>query len=387
MYKNYQPTKNNKTQTSYQNKFVLGNKVEKSNQLPKTKEKVKHFENNRQRFKPNNKAKNNNSNNKTNKNNTRIHSRSKTKSRQNKANPNKIVPSINNEKIGNSHKSYKEIPPNNNKDKKENSNNNIQTNSPKPAFFKSQIQSDLNNPNFFKPCQNIIKIDLKKISDNSSMEEELLKNTTNFENLKSKFFNDTSSLFEEWKKISALYEKFKKSILKKNNFEIDKETLEIKTKNAESCNKLKDQKFWILYTEYLIKNSLLVSENQFLSVMNEAFSYMESSTDCVQLRIYYLEKVKKYSPCFLEDGTFNDKDEVYLQKLKKPAAKFIMNNQEAISSNIKIKNIIKKINKCNDDNNNEVNNLEIFLTRNENNSEGKNGGVEEEFEIIENDEK
>lgn len=386
MNKNYQTTRYNKTQISFQNKFVQGNKADKNSQLPKSKEKVKHLENNKQRFKPNNKVKNNNSNNKANKNNNRMHSRSKSKSRKNNQNSNKIAPSINNEKIGNSAKTKKEIPSNNNKDKKENSNNtNTQMNFLIPVPIESKIKSDLNNPNFFKP--NRIKIDLKKISDNTNMEEELLKSTTNFENLKGKYSYDISSLFEEWEKISALYKVFEKSILKQNNFVIDKETLEIKTKNADSCNKLKDQKFWILYIEYLIKNSLLVNEKQFLSVMDEAFSYMQSNTDCIQLRMYYLEKVKKYSPCFHEDGTLIDKDEAYLKKLKKPNANLIMNEKEAISSNIKIKNSIKIINKSREDNKNESNNLPILLTENGINPEGKKGGDGEVFEIIKKSEK
>ena len=75
--------------------------------------------------------------------------------------------------------------------------------------------------------------------------------------------------------------------MKKNNFEINKTTLELITKNAEASEQLHEQKFWILYIEYLINNNLLINEKQFLSVINEAFSYMTYS-NCTQLRIYYL---------------------------------------------------------------------------------------------------
>ena len=92
----------------------------------------------------------------------------------------------------------------------------------------------------------------------------------------------------------------------------------------------------------MISNSLLIKESQFLSVINEAFSYMESDSDSTYLRIYYLQKIKKYSPCFLPDGNFDDTDDVYLNKLNKSTVNFIKSQKEFISSNIKLKSTNKK---------------------------------------------
>ena len=146
-----------------------------------------------------------------------------------------------------------------------------------------------------------------------------------------------SSIFIEWQEKILVYKRFEEYLLKKNNFEIDTKTLEIKTKNRESCQKLKDPKFWILYVEYLIHDLLFITESQLLSIMNEAFSYMEYDSDIALLKIYYLQKIKKYSPCFLPDGSFDDTEDVYLNKLNKSTVNFIKSPKEFISLNIKPK--------------------------------------------------
>jgi hypothetical protein len=221
-----------------------------------------------------------------------------------------------------------------------------------PRSFDKQIESDINNINFFRPCKNNLKINIikKTNNNNNALEKEKDKeknlfndnkeNTTNFENLKYIPLNDTSSLFKAWQNSSVIYKVFEEKLLKKNNFEIDTKTLEIKTKNMESSQELNDQKFWILYVEYLIKNNYLTTEKQFLSVINEAFTYM--GYDCTQLRTYYLQKIKKYSPCFLPDGNLDNSDDVYFKKLNKSTYNFIQNQKGVSSSNIKIRSTNKK---------------------------------------------
>ena len=127
--------------------------------------------------------------------------------------------------------------------------------------------------------------------------------------------------------------------MKKNNFEINKNTLELITKNSEACEQLNEQKFWILYIEYLINNNLLINEKQFLAVINEAFSYM--TYNCTQLRIYFLQKIKKYAPIYLSDGTFDDSDETYINKLNESTINFIKKQKGVISSNVKLKSANK----------------------------------------------
>ena len=139
-----------------------------------------------------------------------------------------------------------------------------------------------------------------------------------------------------------IYKIFEEKIMKKNDFEINKKTLEIITKNSEACKQLNDQKFWILYIEYLINNNLLTNESQFLTVINEAFSYM--TYNCTQLRVYYLQKIKKYAPVILPDGTFDDCDETYINKLNQATVNFIKRQKGVNSSNVKLKSANKRKN-------------------------------------------
>ena len=340
MNKNNQNNKPNKPQTLNHVKAGLENKTQKSKNVQKSKDLTKRLDiknikiQNKIKIKPYNKTHNNNMNNNPNKNNTITHSRSKSKSRSNNIRQNNKITS----------RKSKDKFPNQNSNRVKSSEQNNQKNNEINAFLNPYtIKSDINNiNNFFKPCYNPLKIDLKKISKKTNINEEILKNTTNYENLKYISLNDTSSLFSAWQNSSIIYKVFEEKFLEKNNFEIDKNTLEIKTKNSESCIELNDQKFWILYVEYLINNNYLINEKQFLSVINEAFSYMGS--DCAQLRIYYLQKIKKYSPCYLPDGKFDESDDTYLNKLNKFTVNFIKNQKGAISSNVNLTSTIKKKN-------------------------------------------
>ena len=207
--------------------------------------------------------------------------------------------------------------------------------------FNSKFHSDINNPNFLcnKKPKFLAKTELKKISNKLDIKEGEI-TIKNFENLKYVPLADTNVLFEAWQNCSMIYKIFEEKMMKKNNFEINKTTLELITKNAEASEQLHEQKFWILYIEYLINNNLLINEKQFLSVINEAFSYMTYS-NCTQLRIYYLQKIKKYSPVYLKDGTFDDCDETYINKLNQSTINFIKNQKGAIPSNVKLKSANK----------------------------------------------
>ena len=207
--------------------------------------------------------------------------------------------------------------------------------------FNSKFHSDINNPNFLcnKKPKFLAKTELKKISYKLNIKEGEI-TIQNFENLKHVPVADTNALFEAWQNCSMIYKIFEEKMMKKNNFEINKTTLELITKNAEASEQLHEQKFWILYIEYLINYNLLINEKQFLSVINEAFSYMTYS-NCTQLRIYYLQKIKKYSPVYLKDGTFDDCDETYINKLNQSTINFIKNQKGAIPSNIKLKSANK----------------------------------------------
>ena len=205
----------------------------------------------------------------------------------------------------------------------------------------NKFHSDLNDPNFLcqKKPKYQAKTDLKKITNRFNIKNGEI-TIPNFENLKFISLEDTNDLFTAWQNCSMIYKIFEEKIMKKNNFEINKNTLELITKNAEASEQLNDQKFWILYIEYLINNNLLLNEKQFLSVINEAFTYIPSN-NCTQLRIYYLQKIKKYSPVYLKDGTFDDSDETYINKLNQSTINFIKKQKGVISSNVKLKSANK----------------------------------------------
>ena len=215
------------------------------------------------------------------------------------------------------------------------------------------FKSDIKNPNFFnlkKEKETILaKTELKKISNKYDKKLDTI-SIPNFENLKYVSLEDPNALFTAWQNCSMIYKIFEEKIMKKNDFEINKNTLELITKNSEACKQLNDQKFWILYIEYLINNNLLISEKQFLTVINEAFSYM--TYNCTQLRVYYLQKIKKYAPVLLPDGTIDDSDEAYINKLNQATINFIKRQKGVNSSNVKLKSANKGKN-CKLENDNE----------------------------------
>jgi len=215
------------------------------------------------------------------------------------------------------------------------------------------FKSDIKNPNFFnlkKEKETILaKTELKKICNKYDKKLDTI-SIPNFENLKYVSLEDTNALFTAWQNCSMIYKIFEEKIMKKNDFEINKNTLELITKNSDACKQLNDQKFWILYIEYLINNNLLISEKQFLTVINEAFSYM--TYNCTQLRVYYLQKIKKYAPVYLPDGTLDDSDEAYINKLNQATINFIKRQKGVNSSNVKLKSANKGKN-CKLENDNE----------------------------------
>ena len=191
----------------------------------------------------------------------------------------------------------------------------------------NKFRADSNSNKIFKTNEKTIKINLKKISKKTIGKPNILNTNLNYENLKYIPLNDISSLFNAWQNNFIIYKAFEDKLLNKNNFEINKNTLEIITKNADSCKQLNDQKFWILYIEYLINNNLLLNESQFISLINEAFSYMEGQQFSL-LKTYYIQKIKKYFPGLAYNGASNDNDEIYINKLDKSVINLIKSQKQ-----------------------------------------------------------
>ena len=144
-----------------------------------------------------------------------------------------------------------------------------------------------------------------------------------------------------WGNSKLVLENFEKKISNKKDFEINFDTLDIKTKNAKACQELNDEKFWILYSEYLIKKHKVKNDIDFLKIINIAFSYLDCN--CRLLIYYYYDKIKKLHP-IIKDGKIEVKDEPYIELLDTPVKYRIKYIREKLKSDIKITSN-QKINK------------------------------------------
>ena len=155
---------------------------------------------------------------------------------------------------------------------------------------------------------------------------------------------DIRYIFSAWKSSNLIFENFEKKILNENDFKINYESFEIKTKNEKAEIELKDEKFWILFHEYMIKNNKIKNGDDFLKSINNAFSYLDFNFGL--LLIYYLEKIKKFKPILI-NGKVEDKDEPYIDMLYPSVKNRIKKEKEKMTSDIKFKkkeNQNKKVN-------------------------------------------
>lgn len=186
------------------------------------------------------------------------------------------------------------------------------------------FELDITNNNIYRSNEKTLKIKLKK----------LYRNIRIFENLKYKELNDIPSIFNFWELSSNIYKSFEEK-LRENYLKIDKKSLKIITNNSKAYKQLNNQKFWILYIEYLIYNNLILNEKQLISVINEAFKYIYDDKKKIEnqfnlLKDYYLKKIKIYSPEFLPNGDLDNNEEIYINKLDKHAIRYIRNNNNLI---------------------------------------------------------
>ena len=304
--KNQQNKKINKN--NFETKTTIFNKKLKISQSSKSLEKNDLDNNKNNKFKNKSKLRQNNSIHNFNYNGSKI--RGKSKSSPN-SKSNKLFSSINNDEISNSFAFKQNIIHNNRS-------NDINTISEENNF-----KSDIGNKNiFFKTNENTLKINIKKKPQKTNIKENIKKHIINFENLKYVPLDDISSLYKYWQNSTLIFKAFENEIMKKKDFEIDEETLEIKAKNDKACEQLYNQKFWILYIEYLIYKKLFLDEKQFIFLINKAFTYIKGY-QCGHLKEYFLEKIKKISPCFLPDGSLDENDEVYINKLNTNTINYI----------------------------------------------------------------
>jgi len=175
-----------------------------------------------------------------------------------------------------------------------------------------------------KSCQ-------KKCNENISNNINITNNIFVLNNIK----NDFAQKFEAKKE----FDLFRIKISNKSNFEIDLRTFDVKTKNKNANNELNDENFWILYSEYLIKENIIKNSNEFIKIMNNAFSNIDKNKN--KLITYYLEKIKKLNP-IITDGKIEDKDEPYINLLPSPARNIINEMKNNLTSKIKLNKKIYK---------------------------------------------
>ena len=207
----------------------------------------------------------------------------------------------------------------------------------KPKKIKNRFIFDLNEiDKRFHISQSLKKEEKENQNDNENGNI-ITKNTDKKSNIVEleiiplkKIYNS----YKDWKNSNLIFEKFEKDILNKKNFEINYDTYEIRTKNEKACECLKNEKFWILYYEYLKRNSKINDGKDFLKIINLAFSYIEFEYKL--LLVFYLDKIKKYNP-IMNKGKIEEKDGPYINLLDVHVKNKINNLKENLSSNIKIK--------------------------------------------------
>ena len=196
--------------------------------------------------------------------------------------------------------------------------------------------------------ENIIQSSLDKTEKEKENKNDKNEKISDMDNLEIIPLKNIYGIYSAWKSSNLIFENFEKKILDKKNFEIDYETLEIRTKNEKACKELRNEKFWILYCEYLKRNNKIKNYEDFIKIINLAFSYVDFQSKL--LLVYFLDKIKKYNP-IIKEGKIVEKDGPYIDLLEAQVKNKINNLKENLSSNIKIKhNTYQK----------EMNNLNYF---------------------------
>ena len=148
-------------------------------------------------------------------------------------------------------------------------------------------------------------------------------------------------ILSAWKSSKLISENFEKKILNKKDFEIIYDKFDIKTKNENASKEINDEKFWILFSEYLIKENKVKNDEDFLKIMNNAFSNLDCN--CSLLIYYYFDKIKQFHP-IIKNGKIEVKDELYFELLDKNVKNKIKCDREKLKSDVKITSN-RKINK------------------------------------------
>ena len=191
-----------------------------------------------------------------------------------------------------------------------------------------------------------------KITKKSNIQTTKINSINNKPHLKESKKSSSDS-FTECKNPFSLPENFEAVISDKFNYDVNYETLEIKAKNQSSTNRLKTSEFWINYCEYLIQKKILINKDQFLKIINTAFTFLDYD-NCGLLITYYLVKIRNFCHIFTVEGFLEIKDEAYINLLSEPTKNFI-NNKKNLIEDVKLSTIfVKKKRKTFNNKNNRI---------------------------------
>ena len=197
-----------------------------------------------------------------------------------------------------------------------------------------------NNKNLQEQINHIqIKRNKSTIIKNIQNNKKNKNNNNNNNNYKNKQIID--KLYDNIIYINNNFYKFLNNILTNKNFKIQNDN-SLKSKNEYGSYLLKNEKFWIIYIEYLFKYNKIKNIQNFLFIINFAFKFMTIEFD--NLKNYYLNKCKNMFPIKNKNNKKSKKNLDYINLLNENTKTIL--NQHNIKTvqkiNIKKDDSIKK---------------------------------------------
>lgn len=161
---------------------------------------------------------------------------------------------------------------------------------------------------------NLAEIKMKKISDETCIDIEEIEKTLGIENIK--YFNlddNIESMFWAMNNYRRIFDSFEEVIKNREQFKYNPITHDIKCKNQEGLKKLQDQKFWILFIQFLVHRNKLHDSELLIKIVNRAFNFL--TDNYAMLLTVYIEKMIILGPIFDEKNRLLLYDNLYYSLL------------------------------------------------------------------------
>lgn len=211
----------------------------------------------------------------------------------------------------------------------------------KPKYIKCESRSKKFKPRILTDIEGIgkeyncysceKKINQSKNSKNFQIENNVIQ-IKNIDDLEALPLINIDYIYSAWKASKLVWENIEKKISNKKDFKVNFETLDITSQNGKAEIEFADEQFWILYIDYLIKNNKVKTAENFLKIINKAFSNCD---DYNNLIYYYFDKIKIFNP-IIKNGKIEEKDEAYIDLLDTAVKSRIKEIKENLASKVKI---------------------------------------------------